>query len=85
MLNREIIMSGSEGCRVDILKLNIDKLEVMDKRSVAKSAGFNLLDRRVANNYIEDGQGTKGVLAYDPHRDVVHANFRDSRRKDRLR
>jgi len=83
MLDCEIIMSGSEGCCVDILKLYIDKFETLDKRSVAKSTGLNLLDRRVANNHVEDGHGTKGILTYGPHRNVVHANFRDSRRKNR--
>lgn len=78
MLDREIIVSGSEGRRVDILKLHIDKLEALDKSSVAESAGLNLLNGRVANNHVEDSHGTKGVFAYDPHRDVVHANFRDS-------
>lgn len=84
MLDREIIVSGSEGRRVDIFKLHIDKLEVVDKCPVAESAGLNLLDRRVTNNNVEDGHGTKGILAYDSHRDVVHANFRESRGKDRF-
>lgn len=84
MLDCEIIVSGSEGRRVDILKLHIDKLEVVDKCPVAESAGLNLLDRRVANNHVEDSHGTKGILAYNSHRYVVHANFRESRRKNRL-
>lgn len=84
MLYREIIVPGSEGRRVDILKLHIDKLEALNKGPIAESPGLNLLDSRVANNHIEDSHGTEGVLAYDPHRDVVHTNFRDSRRKDRL-
>lgn len=67
MLNREIIMSGSEGRRVDIFKLHIDELEALDKSPVAESAGLNLLDSRIANNHVEDGHGTKGIFADDSH------------------
>jgi len=80
-LNGQIVVTSPEGRRIDIRKLHIDELEMLDKGSVAEGAGLNFVDRRVADDHAEDGHRAESVLAYSLGPDVVHSYFRDCRRK----
>lgn len=81
ILNGQIVVSSPEGRRIDILKLHVDELEMLDESSVAEGAGLDFVDRRVADDHSEDGHGAEGVPAYNLGPDVVHSYFRDGGRK----
>lgn len=76
-MDGQIVVTCSQGRRVDIYEFHVDELQAADEGPVAEGARLNLVDGRVANDDARYRHGAEGILAYDLSQDVVHSNLRD--------